>query len=603
MSSEFIATTRYHSDLRGPGYYVWSHVRRHWFYTITLLIGAFSNAALASLVFIYIGQAFDKMVDFQDGLVSGEEAMFFSLLMVGAIVASQAIRAILQFMRNYSSEIFSQRLERDIRDELYASLLGKSMSWHDMHQVGDIMARVTNDVREINFMFNPGFNLVIGSSFFLLSPILAVPFIHPQLLFVPVIFLVLHSYVQYRMVLAVHPITQNVRHNFGKMNSRLAEALEGLQVVKGSAQESNEIKRFEKLVDAVRDEYIKQGEIEARYLSTLLWGLAFVIGFLQSMSLYNAGQIELGGVVNYMGQISLFGFPVFTSLFSLGRIASGYSSASRILEVLTARTELDQNTEGYDKKVKGEIVFDNVSFSYGQGAMVLKNISFTVREGKTVAIVGQTGAGKSTITKLINRTYDASEGRILVDGVDVRDWKLESLRSQIGNIEQDIFLFSRSVAANIAFADENLPRELIEEAAKKAQAHDFITGFPEGYDTLIGQRGLTLSGGQRQRLALARAFASNPPILILDDSTSAIDSATEDEIQKAIWAAAEGRTTILITHRLSQIRWADHIVVIKNGTIAAQGNHEQLLANSEAYRRIFAHYDEPVSAKLAVELE
>jgi ATP-binding cassette, subfamily B, bacterial len=603
MSSEFIATTRYHSDLRGPGHYVWSHVRRHWVYTVTLLIGAFSNAALASIVFIFIGQAFDKMLQFQDGTVTGDEALHFSLLMVGAIVASQAIRAVLQFMRNYSSEIFSQRLERDIRDELYASLLGKSMSWHDMHQVGDIMARVTNDVREINFMFNPGFNLVIGSSFFLLSPILTVPFIHPELLAVPVVFLVLHTIVQYRMVQGVSPITQKVRQNFGKMNSRLAEALEGLQVVKGTAQEENEIKRFEKLADSVRDEYIKQGEIEARYLSTLLWGLAFVIGFLQAMSLYNAGQIGLGSVANYMGQISLFGFPVFTSLFSLGRIASGYSSARRILEVLTAETDLDQNMHGYDAKVKGEIVFENVSFGYQSGTMVLKNISFNVRAGKTVAIVGQTGAGKSTITKLINRTYDATEGRILIDGVDVRDWKLESLRSQIGNIEQDIFLFSRSVAANIAFADENLPREQVIEAAKKAQAHDFISGFPEDYETMVGQRGLTLSGGQRQRLALARAFASNPPILILDDSTSAIDSATEDEIQKAIWAAAEGRTTILITHRLSQIRWADHIVVIKNGTIAAQGNHEQLLASSEAYRRIFAHYDEPVSAKLAVELE
>jgi ATP-binding cassette, subfamily B, bacterial len=603
MSSEFIATTRYQSDMRGPGWYVWSHVRRHWVYTVSLLIGAFSNAALASIVFIFIGDAFSKMVAFQEGEITGEEALNFSLLMVGAIVASQSIRAVLQFMRNYSSEIFSQRLERDIRDELYASLLGKSMSWHDMQPVGDIMARVTNDVREINFMFNPGFNLVIGSSFFLISPILVTPFIHPQLMLIPIIFIILHSYVQYRMVMGVSPISQKVRENFGKMNSRLAEALEGLQVVKGSAQESNEIKRFEGLADAVRDQYLKQGEIEARYFSTLLWGLAYVAGFLHSLYLYNAGLIEIGGVVNFIGQISLFGFPVFTSLFSLSRIASGYASARRILEILTAETELDQNMQGYAGKVKGEVVFDNVSFAYGQGQTVLKNISFTVKQGKTVAIVGQTGAGKSTITKLINRTYDATEGRILVDGIDVREWKLEALRSQIGNIEQDIFLFSRSVAANIAFADENLPREQIEEAAKKAQAHDFISSFPEGYETLIGQRGLTLSGGQRQRLALARAFASNPPILILDDSTSAIDSATEDEIQKAIWAAAEGRTTILITHRLSQIRWADHIVVIKNGTIAAQGNHDELLKNSEAYRRIFAHYDEPVTAKLAVEMD
>ena len=233
----------------------------------------------------------------------------------------------------------------------------------------------------------------------------------------------------------------------------------------------------------------------------------------------------------------------------------------------------------------------------------MRDISFKVKPGQTVAIVGQTGAGKSTITKLINRTYDTSAGRVLVDGVDVRDWTLESLRSQIGNIEQDIFLFSRTIAENIAFGDDDASRDEIIDAAKKAQAHDFILTFPEGYETVIGQRGVTLSGGQRQRLALARAFESDPPILILDDSTSAIDSATEDKIQKAIWTAAEGRTTILITHRLSQIRWADHIVVIKNGTVAAQGTHDDLLETSQAYRRIFARYDEPTDSTQAMETE
>ncbi|MEL7435717.1 MAG: ATP-binding cassette domain-containing protein, partial [Chloroflexota bacterium] len=264
-----------------------------------------------------------------------------------------------------------------------------------------------------------------------------------------------------------------------------------------------------------------------------------------------------------------------------------------ILQVINAETSLGQNVDGHEAKVEGAIEFKDVSFGYNGGSPVLRDLSFTVQPGQTVAIVGQTGAGKSTITKLINRTYDVTSGQILVDGVDVRDWKLASLRSQIGNIEQDIFLFSRSIADNISFATDDAPFEDVESAARKAQAHDFIMSFPEGYETVIGQRGVTLSGGQRQRLALARAFESDPPILILDDSTSAIDSATEDKIQKAIWTAAEGRTTILITHRLSQIRWADHIVVVKNGTIAAQGSHDNLLETSQAYRRIFARYDEP----------
>ena len=270
----------------------------------------------------------------------------------------------------------------------------------------------------------------------------------------------------------------------------------------------------------------------------------------------------------------------------------GYASADRILEVINTKTGLDQNLNGYRGRIRGSITFEDVDFSYGEEENVLCGLSFSVEPGQTVAIVGQTGSGKSTLSKLINRIYDVDGGRILVDGVDLRDWDLQALRSQISIIEQDIFLFSRSVAENIAFGRDELDVERISDSAKAAQAHDFISAFPAGYDTVIGQRGMTLSGGQRQRLALARAFQTDPPILILDDSTSAIDSATEDKIQRAIWSAARGRTTLLITHRLSQIRWADHIVVMRRGRIVAQGTHEALLETSQSYRHIFDRYQE-----------
>ncbi|MFN8447284.1 MAG: ATP-binding cassette domain-containing protein [Anaerolineae bacterium] len=264
-----------------------------------------------------------------------------------------------------------------------------------------------------------------------------------------------------------------------------------------------------------------------------------------------------------------------SSLF-VPQFASGLASARRILDIINAETPLDQNAQGYAQPIKGEIAFEHVSFGYATGhTQVLHDISFKVEAGAIVAIVGQTGSGKSSLTKLINRTYDVDEGRVLVGGVDVRDWNLAKLRSQISIIEQDIFLFSRTIADNIRFGKPEATQEEVEEAAKKAQAHEFILSFPEGYQT-VGQRGVTLSGGQRQRLALARAFVTNPPILILDDSTSAIDSATEDKIQQAIWAAAKGRTTLLITHRLSQIRWANHIVVMRKGRVVAQGKHEDL---------------------------
>jgi ATP-binding cassette subfamily B protein len=237
--------------------------------------------------------------------------------------------------------------------------------------------------------------------------------------------------------------------------------------------------------------------------------------------------------------------------------------------------------------MKGGIEFRDVSFNYGSGEPSLEHVSFRVAPGQTVAVVGQTGSSKTTLARLINRTYDVTNGHVLVDGVDVRDWNLESLRRGISIIEQDIFLFSRSIAENIAFGKPGATDEEVRAAARAAQADEFINEFTDGYQTVIGERGVTLSGGQRQRLALARAFLTDPCVLILDDSTSAIDSATEDLIQRAIFAAAQGRTTFIITHRLSQIRWADLILVMRKGKLSTVGTHTELMETSEPYRRIF----------------
>jgi ATP-binding cassette subfamily B protein len=280
-------------------------------------------------------------------------------------------------------------------------------------------------------------------------------------------------------------------------------------------------------------------------------------------------------------------FPTWTSIWAYSLISSGLASAQRILELINRETDLDQNVDGYTQPMQGEVEFRNMTFAYPTGEAVLRDVSFTVRPGQTVAIVGQTGTGKTSLAKLVNRTYDSTRGQVLVDGIDVREWNLASLRSQISIIEQDVFLFSRSVAENIAFGNPSATREEIVTAAKSAQADGFIREFEKGYETIIGERGVTLSGGQRQRLAIARAFLTNPHVLILDDSTSAIDSATEDMIQRAIAAAAKGRTTLIITHRLSQIRWADLIVVLRKGRIVAIGNHEELMHSSDAYARIF----------------
>jgi ATP-binding cassette subfamily B protein len=590
-TTEFAVSQTWQSDHRGPARWIFSHISRQKLFVMGILLGALGNAALAGAMPLLIGRGFDAVTATPADVKGLAQA-------AGLIVASQLLRGVLMLGRNFSSEVIGQRLERDIRDELYLNLLGKSMSFHDIRPTGDVMARATNDVREINLMANPGINLVIGSANFLLMPIFMAPSIHPQLIASPLGYLAVYFFAVRHYLRRLRPATERVRHKFGDMNATLAEAIDGIETVKGAAQEDHEIRRFTRAVTGWRDAFVTQGNIEARFYPLLLLGLVQAVGLFHSLLLFRAGQISVGDVVAFNGLLALFGFPTFATQFAYSQVATGLSSARRILELIQARTDLDQNVDGHDEPMLGEVVFDQVCFGYsapGEASCddeaVLEDVSFHISPGHTVAIVGQTGSGKSTIIKLVNRTYDADAGRVLVDGMDVRDWSLAALRRQISIIEQDIFLFSRTVAENIAYGCPDATRVEIEEAARAAQAHHFIMSFENGYDTVIGERGVTLSGGQRQRLALARAFLTDPRILILDDSTSAIDSATEDQIQQAIEHAAANRTTFLITHRLSQIRWSDLIIVMRKGRVAAVGTHEQLMERSQAYRNIFARYE------------
>ncbi len=582
MKSEFTVANAYTYNRTSPARWLASHVWRHKYFLIFATLCWISAYVSFSTLQVLIGRAAEEVLN-----PTSDNALLYIALTAAGVACLDSMSSL---TGGLLLETLGKRVQRDSREELYSSLLSKSQVFHDRQRTGDIMARATEDMQGLSDMVVPGFIFVYDSFIGIAMPLIFIASIKVDLLLTPFAFLTIYVFVVRRYTSRLNPVIAKQREQFGVMNAGLEETVSGIEIVKASAQEAFERLKFRRNARLFKDYFVQQGRIESRYLPLLMYGVAFGLMFLHSMILYRADELSIANIIAVMGLFGVWRFPVFISIYTWSLMENGINSARRILTIINAETDLDENAVGYAGTLRGEIAFENVSFGYEDG-VVLENISFHVEPGQTVAIVGQTGSGKSTLTELVNRTYDATNGRILIDGVDVREWSLDALRSQISKIEQDIFLFSRTVGENIAFGATDATQEQIEQAAKEAQAHNFILSFQDGYQTKVGERGVTLSGGQRQRIALARAFLSNPRILILDDSTSAIDSATEDEIQKAIKRAQQGRTVLLITHRLSQIRWADRILVIDQGKLVASGTHEELLRRSPHYRRIFARYD------------
>ncbi len=580
---EFRPENEYQYNRSGPVRWIISHLLRYPVFPLIIILASILNKWAFSSIHVFIGRGADLII------TPNWQTSALLMLALG-VLGLAAAQSIMGLIRNFSGEFLAQHIERDARGELYVSLLGKSQTFHGKQRIGDIMARATNDVRSLNLMMSPALFLIIDSVMATIVPIILIGQLEKRLLLVPFVFigLLVITVIDYNKRLK--PVSMAQREQFGTMNAGLAEIIAGIEVIKANAREPRAWEKFVNDARLVRNYFVRQGEIQACYLPMLMFILCRAGGFLHALLLWRAGMISLGTVIAFMGLMGILRFPTFISIFSFNLVQMGIAGAERILACINAETELDENKAGVIKPIQGEVIFENINFSY-TGKRVLKDISFTAKAGETIAIVGQTGSGKTTLTQLINSIFVPDSGRVLIDGVDVREWNLESLRSQISTIEQDVFLFSRTLSENIAFGCAAATQEEIEQAAHEAQAHEFITSFSNGYNTEVGERGATLSGGQRQRVAIARAFLTDPCILILDDSTSAIDSATEDLIQRAMKRISSERTTFIITHRLSQIRWADRILVLRRGELVDHGTHDELMQRSIAYQRIFARYE------------
>jgi ATP-binding cassette subfamily B protein len=515
-----------------------------------------------------------------------------AVIMAGLLIVAFAIaRAFFAFAQSYMAERASQEIAFDFRNDLYSKIQRLSFSYHDRNQTGQLMIRATDDVEKVRQFIGQGLLLTLQAVLLLVGSLVILLFTNFRLTLVvlPVLPIALLIFMGFGAI--SQPLFLKVQQKLSALNTVLQENLAGIKVVKAFAREPEQELRFEGAADALMHQ-----QIAVTRVFSFIFPVVFLIANLgQAAVLYFGGRQIIYGTLTFgeWQKFSLYLVFVFFPLGQLGLIISQMSqasaSANRVFEILDTQSEVTDRPGAIElPPVEGRIEFEDVLFKYFGGDPVLKGVSFTAPPGATVALLGATGSGKTTIINLVPRFYDVTEGRVTVDGHDVRDVTLDSLRSQIGIVLQETTLFSGTIRDNIAFGRPDAGMDEIVAAAQAAAAHDFIVGFPEGYDTPVGERGTTLSGGQKQRIAIARALLLNPHILILDDSTSSVDAVTEHQIQQALDRLMNGRTSIVIAQRISTVRRADLILVLDRGRIAAQGTHDELMEESAIYAEIFS---------------
>jgi len=554
---------------------------------VTREVLAYVTVLVINALRVLTPQIIRRMVD------EGIEAANFGWLGILslALIGLSILQGVFHFLQGYLTEWVSQHVAYDFRNALYRKLQGLSFSYHDRSQTGQLLSRATSDVDRLRFLTGRGLLGLVDAGLLFLTTAIVLLRMNAELALIALALAPLTFYLATLFSKRVRPLFRESQNKMGEVATKLQDNLVGLRIVKGFAQEPAEVVRFATVNEEVFNLNVRAAQ-ERTFFSpfmSLIANLGAVLVLWYGGSLVIRGSITLGELVAFNSYLLQLIGPMRRMGFLTASLSQAEASGERVFEILDAESEVKESAEAKPlPPVQGHVTFDHVSFRYfGSSAPVLSDISLEAKPGQVIALLGATGSGKSTIINLIPRFYDVTEGRILVDGIDIRDVTLQSLRRQIGIVLQETSLFAASIRENISFGRPGTTEEEVVHAAQSAAAHDFIMSFPDGYNTLVGERGVTLSGGQRQRIAIARALLMDPRILILDDSTSSVDAETERLIQQALDRLMAGRTSFVIAQRLSSVRNADLILLLDRGRIVAQGQHEELLRESGLYADIF----------------